>query len=222
MIKYLWLFCLIPTLLYGAAGDVASVSGKAVTAISTISGVAGASIATLCGKSYSDGDATCNTATNEVGDRTLEATDRSLSQNLLYMFASTADCTGDLAIPYLYFAGASGDSVTVRLCIYSKSDTTPQEADALICDSGDIVGGGDTEWKAGTTCASGSVTNTTGYWVGVQTRSSTNPWTAKRAGTATLYYTSRSSTSCAATLTGLTFSTSASNAPLSAYFQIGD
>lgn len=166
--------------------------------------------------------ATCSVSTNEVGDRDVESTDRSLSQNVLYMFASTADCTGDLAIPYLYFAGASGDSVTVRLCIYSKSDTTPQEADALICDSGDITGGGEVGWKAGTTCASGSVTNTTGYWIGVQVRNTTNAWTAKRAGTATLYYVSRSASSCAATLTGLTFSTSASNAPLSAYFQIGD
>lgn len=166
--------------------------------------------------------ASCSVDTNEVGDRTQEATDRALAQGYLYLFASTADCTGDLAIPYLYFAGASGDSVTVRLCIYSKSDTTPQEADALICDSGDIAGGGDAEWKAGTTCASGSVTNTTGYWVGVQLRASTNAWTAKRAGTATLYYVSRNQTSCAANLSGLSFSTSASNAPLSAYFQIGD
>jgi hypothetical protein len=166
--------------------------------------------------------ASCSVDTNEVGDRDVESTDRALSQGYLYLFASTADCTGDLAIPYLYFAGASGDSVTVRLCIYSKSDTTPQADDALVCDSGDIAGGGEAEWKAGTTCESGSVTNTTGYWVGVQLRASTNEWTAKRAGTATLYYASRSNTSCAATLSGLTFSTSASNAPLSAYFQIGD
>jgi hypothetical protein len=166
--------------------------------------------------------ASCSVDTNEVGDRDVESTDRALSQGYLYLFASTADCTGDLAIPYLYFAGASGDSVTVRLCIYSKSDTTPQADDALVCDSGDIAGGGEAGWKAGTTCASGSVTNTTGYWVGVQLRASTNAWTAKRAGTATLYYASRSNTSCAATLSGLTFSTLASNAPLSAYFQIGD
>jgi hypothetical protein len=164
----------------------------------------------------------CSVDTNEVGDRTQEATDRTLSQGYLYMFAATADCSGNLAIPYLYFAGASGDSVTVRLCIYSKSDTTPQEADALICDSGDIAGGGDAEWKAGTTCASGSVTNTTGYWIGVQTWAVGGAWTGKRAGSATLYYASNSVSTCAATLTGLTFSTSASNAPLSAYFQIGD
>lgn len=166
--------------------------------------------------------ASCSVDTNEVGDRDVESTDRNLYQNNLYMFASTADCSGDLAIPYLYFNGASGDSVTVRLCIYSKADTTPQADDALVCDSGDIAGGGDAGWKAGTTCASGSVTNTTGYWVGVQVLNSTKAWTAKRAGTATLYYVGRTASTCPATLTGLTFSTSASNAPLSAYFQIGD
>jgi len=165
--------------------------------------------------------ASCSVDTNEVGDRDAESTNRALSQGYLYMFASTADCSGNLAIPYLYFAGSSGDSVTVRLCIYSKSDTTPQADDALVCDSGDIAGGGEAGWKAGTTCASGSVTNGTGYWIGVQLRASTNGWTAKRAGTATLYYVSDSASTCPATLTGLTFSTSASNAPLSAYFQIG-
>jgi len=163
--------------------------------------------------------ATCSVDTNEVGTRSELATDRTLSSGHLYLWAATADCTGDLAVPYLYHNAT--DTPTVRLCIYSKSDTTPQEADALICDSGDIVTGGSTGWKTGTTCASGSVTNTTEYWVGVQLRAGDN-WVGKRGGSATLYYASRSNTSCAATLSGLSFSTSASNAPLSAYFQIGD
>jgi hypothetical protein len=164
--------------------------------------------------------ASCSVDTNEVGDRTQEATDRTLSQGYLYMFAATADCTGDLAIPYLYYNASS--AVTVRLCIYSKSAATPQAEDELICDSGDIVSGSSAGWKTGTTCASGSVTNATDYWIGVQTWSVGGEWTGKRAGSATLYYASRNKSSCAATLSGLTFSTSASNAPISAYFQIGD
>ena len=164
--------------------------------------------------------ATCSVSTNEVGDRDIESTDRALSQGYLYMFAATADCSGNLKVPYLYYNNTS--TPTVRLCIYSKSDTTPQEADALICDSGDITAASEAGWIAGTSCASGSVTNTTGYWIGVQTWSVGGAWTAKRAGTATLYYASRNHTSCAANLSGLSFSTSASNAPLSAYFQIGD
>lgn len=163
----------------------------------------------------------CSVDTNEVGDRTQEATDRTLSAGYLYLFAATADCTGDLAIPYLYYNDSS--AVTVRLCIYSKSAATPQEEDELICDSGDIVSGSSAGWKTGTTCASGSVTNTTGYWIGVQTWAvGGGSWNGKRGGTATLYYASRSNKACAATLSGLTFSTSASNAPISAYFQIGD
>jgi hypothetical protein len=163
--------------------------------------------------------ATCSVDTNEVGTRSELATDRTLSSGYLYLWAATADCTGDLAVPYLYHNAT--DTPTVRLCIYSKSDTTPQEADALICDSGDIVTGGSTGWKTGTTCASGSVTSTTEYWIGVQLRAGDN-WVGKRGSSATLYYVNGSASTCAATLTGKTFSTSASNAPLSAYFQIGD
>jgi hypothetical protein len=161
----------------------------------------------------------CSVDTNEVGTRSELATDRTLSSGYLYLWAATADCTGDLAVPYLYHNAT--DTPTVRLCIYSKSDTTPQEADALICDSGDIVTGGSTGWKTGTTCASGSVTSTTEYWIGVQLRAGDN-WVGKRGSSATLYYVNGSASTCAATLTGKTFSTSASNAPLSAYFQIGD
>jgi hypothetical protein len=161
----------------------------------------------------------CSVDTNEVGTRSELATDRTLSSGYLYLWAATADCTGDLAVPYLYHNAT--DTPTVRLCIYSKSDTTPQEADALICDSGDIVTGGSTGWKTGTTCASGSVTSTTEYWIGVQLRAGDN-WVGKRGSSATLYYVNGSASTCASTLTGKTFSTSASNAPLSAYFQIGD
>lgn len=39
---------------YGAAGDAATVNGKAVADISTINGVTGTSIGTICGKPYTD------------------------------------------------------------------------------------------------------------------------------------------------------------------------
>lgn len=159
----------------------------------------------------------CSVDTNEVGDRTQESTDRTMTDNYLYLFASTADCTGNLKVPYVYYNGTS--AYTMRLCLYSKSDTTPQEADALICDSGDIVTDSSAGWKTGTTCASGSVTNTTGYWIGWQMKSD---WTAKRKNTVDLYYAASNVNMCPATLAGLSFSTSAGQGPLSSYFQIGD
>jgi len=67
--RYLLLIILmIPTLLYGATGDIASVAGKAVTAISTINGVAGTAIDNICGKNYADGDGgtTCSTSTDSL------------------------------------------------------------------------------------------------------------------------------------------------------------
>lgn len=58
MKRILWLiFLFLPALCYGAAGDVASIAGKAVTAVSTVDGKAGTAIASMAGKNYSDGDA---------------------------------------------------------------------------------------------------------------------------------------------------------------------
>lgn len=56
MKKYLWILFLLPCLCYGATGDTASVSGVAIASVSTINSVATASIATVCGKNYTDGD----------------------------------------------------------------------------------------------------------------------------------------------------------------------
>jgi hypothetical protein len=59
MKKFLLLLLLIPSLVYGAAGDVANINGKAITAVSTIAGKANADILTIAGKPCSDGDAAC-------------------------------------------------------------------------------------------------------------------------------------------------------------------
>jgi hypothetical protein len=62
MKKFLLLFLLIPSLVYGAAGDVASIDGKAITAVATVAGKANAAILTIAGKPVSDGDgASCST-----------------------------------------------------------------------------------------------------------------------------------------------------------------
>ncbi|MFA5322822.1 MAG: hypothetical protein WC373_09130 [Smithella sp.] len=60
MKKLILLILLIPSLVYGAAGDVASIGGKAITAIASIDGKTNAVIASFNGKPVSDGDgATC-------------------------------------------------------------------------------------------------------------------------------------------------------------------
>ena len=69
MKKLIFLFLLIPILCYGAAGDVASIGGKAVTAVASIDGKAGTAILTYMGKPYSDGDSVaCTTSTDEELD----------------------------------------------------------------------------------------------------------------------------------------------------------
>jgi hypothetical protein len=57
MKRFLLLLLLIPSLVYGAAGDVASVNGKAITAVASVAGKANAAILTIGGKPCSDGDA---------------------------------------------------------------------------------------------------------------------------------------------------------------------
>lgn len=49
--------CAFVQFAYGAAGDVASIGGKAITAIASVDGKATAGIASFLGKSVSDGDA---------------------------------------------------------------------------------------------------------------------------------------------------------------------
>lgn len=59
MKKYFWLLLLIPSLCFGAAGDIETIGGKVDTAITSIAGKAGTAIATISGKNYTDGDAAC-------------------------------------------------------------------------------------------------------------------------------------------------------------------
>lgn len=56
MKKYFWLLLLIPSLCFGAAGDIETIGGKVDTAITSIAGKAGTAIATISGKNYTDGD----------------------------------------------------------------------------------------------------------------------------------------------------------------------
>jgi len=59
MKKYLWILLLLPSLCFGATGDLQTIGGKVDTAITSIAGKAGTAIATICGKNYTDGDAGC-------------------------------------------------------------------------------------------------------------------------------------------------------------------
>lgn len=67
MRKLILLLLLIHSLCYGAAGDVASIGGKAVTAIASVDGKAGTGIAYYCGKPYSDGDGAACAETTDAG-----------------------------------------------------------------------------------------------------------------------------------------------------------
>lgn len=66
MKKYLWIFLLIPSLCFSAAGDLETINGKVDTAITSIAGKAGTAIASICGKNYTDGDSAGDSCTGDL------------------------------------------------------------------------------------------------------------------------------------------------------------
>jgi hypothetical protein len=71
MKRLLLLLLLIPFVL-GAAGDVALINGKAITAVASVVGKANAAILTIGGKPCADGDAACSTPTADVASEGFE------------------------------------------------------------------------------------------------------------------------------------------------------
>jgi hypothetical protein len=91
MKKYLWILLLIPSLCFGAAGDLETIGGKVDTAITSIAGKAGTAIATICGKNYTDGDAAAAYCT---GAATCTATTPGQCDLLCEDFEGSTDCDG--------------------------------------------------------------------------------------------------------------------------------
>ena len=174
MKKLILLILLIPGLCLGAEA-VKTVAGVADSSVKTVTGKTSADIKTLCGVGYNDGDAGCDTATNEVGDRTeYTGTSYAIASHGLWCWPYTADCTGNVAAAYLYHRGTGAQTAWVGL--YSKTDTAPAAADALLSsNSTQISSSTDKEWG---TQAVGSyaVSSGTTYWVCVLPSSLSGGW----------------------------------------------
>ena len=130
MKKLLFLLLLIPSLAYGAAGDVASINGKAITAVSSVAGISNAAILTIGGKPCADGDTgcTCGTAGNSCAGADPSnvpmcyyADRRGLAQEF------TASATGTVCKATLRLRkdGDTGNNPTLQACIYSDASDTP-------------------------------------------------------------------------------------------------
>jgi hypothetical protein len=160
--------------------------------------------------------ASCDSATNEVGDRSVEASANSDS-GFIGCFVRSADCSGTLGHAFFYSRYSS--AAHVKVGIFNKTSTTPVIGDTLIGGwSTSIAAGGDSAWNDSGGDLTGSVTSSTDYWI-CYLIDSTPDFDYSATNSATLYY--RSSTQFASppsTLTG-TWS-NGSYAPVSTYVQI--
>jgi Tfp pilus assembly protein PilX len=169
--------CALVQSAYGAAGDVANINGKAITAVASVSGKANAGILTIAGKPCSDGDTgTCTGATNQLESFVAngEANFASASTNLwraseiVYagttgtacklvanLNCTTTDCTAVIT-GYIYSNDPTGDGgaadgvgTVVGTCT-GTYDSTPLTADDTDIDL---------------TSCSGTLTNGSKYWI---------------------------------------------------------
>ena len=121
MKKFLLLLLLIPSLAYGAAGDVANINGKAITAVATVAGKANAAILTIAGKPCSDGDASCTTS----------------NDSLIYAPTSTGSSSSTVAIKAQKFVIASQITVTAyKINIQDNNQTGSLKISIMGHDSG--------------------------------------------------------------------------------------
>ena len=162
MKRLLLLLLLIPFVL-GAAGDVASINGKAITAVATVSGKANAAILTIGGKPCADGDSACTPADSQETDNT---TYNSSNTGFIYFgsdFVAGSSYSLDKISLKLSKSGSPTANLTVH--IYSEAGSVPN---ASLGESGAIAASTLTTSAADyefTFASPISITSGTHYWV---------------------------------------------------------
>lgn len=166
--KWLWILLLVPSICFGA-GEVATVGGKADSAIASVAGKTGTGIASICGKTYNDSDG-CDPASNEVGDRTTDGYTNTnpIGNGEMDCFLYQADCTGTANTAMLYAVTSSGtDNCKIGLCDSADGST---EHSPATHDNNCVWSSGDTiinksEWITLTGDLGKATTNTSYYWM---------------------------------------------------------
>ena len=124
---------------------------------------------------------------DEVGDLTIETNNVSISKGASYCFLRTADCSGTLAVGYVY--NGNGDDSDSKIGVFADDgDSTPDSGDSSIGTSGGI-NSASIEWATDSSTIGGSVSSGSSYWVCIFVDdSAANNWRAKGAGSTTVYY----------------------------------
>lgn len=194
MKRLILIFLLIPSLCFGA--DAAKIMGVAsdpsgtnnVNKVDAITWGTTAGNATKVMGVAAAAAASCNVATNEIGNRTQETNNRTLSAGSIWAQLGTAECTGTLETAYIYY-NHDTEGGAVKVCIYSAagSEATPNHASNVkIGCSGVISTGTSATWLTGS-IGSGSVTKDAKYWV-VMLAGAAGFYQTVSAGNATMFY----------------------------------
>jgi hypothetical protein len=118
------------------------------------------------------------TGTCKVGDTTTYSTAVSLGVEYMYCMRYAGAGTGNLSYAHISHDGTSSENA--KVCVYSSSDTTPQNGDAKIGCSGAIAANSDA-WYQSAGKLGGAVTDGTNYWVCII--SDTTNWSQHRNNT---------------------------------------
>lgn len=108
--------------------------------------------------------ASCDTATNEIGNRDQEATTGTIAINYAWVFRAQADCSGTLADAYIYHDDTGITSA--KICIYNSTnaDLASEGAGATLVGCATVSSTSTTGWKS-SSIGSGEVTSGSYYWV---------------------------------------------------------
>lgn len=156
--KWLWLLFLIPSICFGA-GEVATVAGKADSAIASIMGIAGGSINTFAGKTYNDSDGGYLGVNSTTADSF--TAHLAVGNDVAFCRAWTATAAGTLGKAYIRHYGTDTDNAYVW--VYNKTGASPAIGDTLVDSSGKITSSTD-GWATDDTALGASVTASV-YWV---------------------------------------------------------
>jgi hypothetical protein len=153
---------------YGAAGDAATVNGKAVADISTINGVSGASIATVCGTPYTDGDTACSSPDSNATSSGVASIAKDDANDSLHVASSF---TSSSAYSLKSFTVVLQRTTTdPALTISGKICTDDSGKPSSTCTSADATVASSTLNTTDTTvrfkiAAGYSISNATRYWI---------------------------------------------------------
>lgn len=118
----------------------------------------------LSGTACGGAGSTCSAASNEIGNRTAEATNSTISKAYSVAALYAADCTGTLNTAYFYH-NDTADGNNIKIGVYlDDGDGIPDSGDTQVAVSAALDITTSKDWYS-VLLGSGNVTNGSSYWI---------------------------------------------------------